>query len=94
VDLVPGGAPVAQVGSGRVVMALDPDVGGVSLAHAGCTLLLLHAQREAAQASTGSSLATVDLRLAEAEQHLALRADTLNAASGVRTGAAKVVAGV
>lgn len=93
-DLVPGGAEVAPAGPGRLIMAFDPESGGLSVMSAACTLLVLHAQLEAARRRSGSDHADVDARLADAERQLASLADTLKVATGVRSGAAKVVAGI
>ncbi|MDQ1747825.1 MAG: hypothetical protein QOD07_2088 [Frankiaceae bacterium] len=92
--LVPGGSTMSPAGPGRIVMAFDPEAGGHSILGAAVTLLALHAQRDLARQRTGADHAEVDARLADAERQLGTLAETLKAATGVRTGAAKVVAGI
>jgi hypothetical protein len=93
-DLVPGGVALAPSGPGRIILAFEPESGGLSVMSAACTLLMLHAQREAARRRSGGNHAEVDARLAEAEGQLAALADTLKAAAGVRSGVAKVITGI
>lgn len=93
-ELVPGGAAMASAGPGRLVMAFDEGAGDVGVLHAAVSLLALHAQRDAARRREGADHAEVDARLLDAERQLAMLADTLKAATGVRAGAAKVVAGI
>jgi hypothetical protein len=92
-DLVPGGAMLAPVGLNRLVVAFGED-GDPSLLRAACVLLGLRAQRDLMSERAGADLTVVDNRLAESQQMLVTLTDVIKTATGVKTGAAKVVVGL
>jgi hypothetical protein len=93
IELVPGGVPLAPIAPNRIVVAHNNDEGH-ALLRAAAVLLALRVQRDAVRDRDGIDLASADARIAEAEQLLGTLSEVLKAATGVKTGAAKVITGI
>lgn len=90
---VPGGEPIALLGTSRAIVAFDPETDSRALVRAVLQLLAVEASRRVAT-TTGSDVGVADSKLLAARQQLTELVTLHKLATGVRDNAGKVVSGL